>query len=291
MIRKISDIIKEKKPTISFELFPPKTDKGRARLPETAATLNELDPDWFAVTYGAGGSTRELTTDIVTELQQKLDVPIMHHLTCVGHSQAELQAILKQLKENNIRNILALHGDPPQNEEGWQPAPDALDYCYQLIDLIRDGYDDFFSIGLAGFPEGHIECPDKETDTRYLKMKIDHGGQFVITQLFFDNQDYFDYLARAQRIGVTVPIIPGIIPITDYQALLRFSGNCGAIVPQRIHDVFKPLADDAEATYEAGIDFVVDQCRGLLAGGAPGLHFFALNKVEPTREILKRLRP
>lgn len=282
--------MKEKERTCSFEFFPPKTEKGREKLFETADAFKELKPDWFAVTYGAGGSTREATMDIVDELQRRFQVPTMHHLTCVGHSKDELKAVVGKMKEKNIRNILALRGDSPQGVEHWEPAADGLEYCYQLIELIRSTYGDFFSIGVAGFPEGHIDCPDKETDSKYLKIKIDAGSEFVITQLFFDNKDYFEYLERVKKIGVRARIFPGIIPITNYQVLLRFCGTCGATIPQRVHDIFKPLDGDAEATYKAGVKFAVEQCNDLLEGGAPGLHFFALNKVEPTREIVSKIK-
>jgi len=289
MIRKISDILNEKERTYSFEFFPPKTDKGREKLPETAGIFKELGPDWFAVTYGAGGTTRELTMDIVDDLQKRFQVPTMHHLTCVGHSKAELKAVIEKMKEKNICNILALRGDAPQGVEHWEPTPGGFEYCYQLVELIGS-YGDFFSIGVAGFPEGHIDCPDKETDSKHLKIKIDAGGEFVITQLFFDNKDYFEYLERIRKLGVKARIIPGIIPITDYQILLRFCSTCGATIPQRVHDIFKPLDGDAEATYEAGVEFAVEQCNELLGGGAPGLHFYTLNKVEPTREILNKIK-
>jgi methylenetetrahydrofolate reductase (NADPH) len=288
MIRKIADILKEKQRTYSFEFFPPKTEKGEAKLYETAAVFTELEPDWFSVTYGAGGGTREKTIEIVDALQKRFDVPVMHHFTCVGHSKSDLKAVIEAMKQRNICNILALRGDAPEGEKEWKPAPDGLEYCYQLIELIRT-YGDFFSIGVAGFPEGHVDCPDKETDSKYLKIKIDSGGEFVITQLFFDNKDYFEYLERTKKVGVNVRILPGIIPITNYQTLLRFCGTCGATIPQRVHDIFKPLDGDAEATYKAGVDFVVEQCKGLLAGGAPGLHFYSLNRVEPTREILGKI--
>ncbi len=289
MIRKISDILREKERTYSFELFPPKTQRGREKLSETAGILKELEPDWFAVTYGAGGTTRELTIDIVDELQKHFQIPTMHHFTCVGHSKAKLKATILKMKEKNICNILALRGDSPQDMYHWEPAPGGLEYCYQLIELIRS-YDSFFSIGVAGFPEGHVDCPDKETDSRYLKIKIDVGGEFVITQLFFDNKDYFEYVERIRKIGVMVRIIPGIIPITDYQQLLRFCKTCGTTIPQQVHEIFKPLDGDVEATYKAGVRFVVKQCNELLEGGAPGLHFYTLNKVDPTREILDKIK-
>ena len=289
MVRKVSDILKKKERTYSFELFPPKTKRGMRKLFETANILKDLKPDWFAVTYGAGGSTREFTTDIADELQKRFGVPAMHHLTCVGHNKDELRTIIGRLKERNICNILALRGDLPEGLDYRKPPADKLEYGYQLVELIRS-HDDFFSIGVAGFPEGHVDCPDKETDSRYLKIKVDAGGEFVITQLFFDNNDYFEYVDRIRKTGVTAPIIPGILPVTDYQALLRMCRTCGATIPQRVHDIFKPLDGNAEATYEAGVEFAVEQCNELLERGAPGLHFFALNKVEPTREILNRIK-
>jgi len=289
MVRKISDILKEKKRTYSFELFPPKTEKGREKLPGTVAELLKLDTDFFSVTYGAGGSTREITMHIVDELQKKFNVPVMHHFTCVGHSQEELKNILGEMKKRNICNVLALRGDAPEGEEFWTPSPDGLEYCYQLIKLIKS-FGDFFSIGVAGFPEGHTDAPDKETDSKYMKIKIDAGGEFVVTQLFFDNKDYFEYLERLKKIGVNVRVLPGIITITNYQTLLRFCKTCGATIPQKVHDIFKPLDGDVEATYKAGVEFAVNQCKELLEGGSPGLHFYALNKVEPTREVLSKIK-
>ena len=289
MIRKISDILKEKERTYSFEFFPPKTKAGMRKLFETANAFKDLNPSWFAVTYGAGGSTREFTTDSADELQRRFGIPTMHHQTCVSHTAAELRAIIAKLKDKNICNILALRGDLPEGLGYWKPPPGGLQYCYQLVELIRS-YDDFFSIGVAGFPEGHVDCPDKEIDSRYLKIKIDAGGEFVITQLFFNNKDYFEYVDRIRRIGVTVPIIPGVLPVTDYPALLRMCRTCGATVPQRVHDIFKPLQDDAQATHDAGVEFAVEQCNELLNGGAPGLHFFTVNRLDPTREILNRIK-
>lgn len=289
MVRKISDILKEKELTYSFEFFPPKSQKGREKLFETVKILKELKPSWFAVTYGAGGSTRELTMDIVDEIQKRWGVPLMHHLTCGGHSREELKTIIDEMKRKNIRNILALRGDPPEGMNHWEPVPDGLDYSYQLCEFICSHYDNFFSIGVAGFPEGHIDCPDKETDSKYLKIKIDAGAEFVITQLFFDNKDYFEYIERVRKIGVNVRIIPGILPITNYETLVKFCNRCGATIPQQVHNIFKPLAGDDKSTYKMGIEFVVKQCNALLAGGAPGLHFFTLNKADPTREILNQI--
>lgn len=289
MISKITDVFKEKEKTFSFEFFPPKTPKGIENLYKTVAQLNELGPDFISVTYGAGGSSRGTTMDICSEIQKRHSVPVMHHFTCVGHSQEELVNIIDQMKDNDIKNILALRGDPPQGSDDWQPPEDELKYCYQLNDLIRNRHGDFFSIGVAGFPEGHINCPDKATDSKYMKIKIDHGGEFVVTQLFFDNALYSEYLDRLKSEGVNVRVIPGILPITSYEGLLKFCSICGTSVTEEIHEIFEPLSGDDAATTEAGIEFAVNQCNDLLDRGAPGLHFFALNKVEPTKEIWNRL--
>ena len=289
MINKITDMFREKEKTYSFEYFPPKTPKGVEKLYETVDELNKLGPDFVTVTYGAGGSSRGTTMDICAEIQKRFDVPVIHHFTCVGHSQAELKSIINQMKSNNIKNILALRGDPPKGVEDWKPAPDELEYCYQLIDLIREIDKEFFSIGVAGFPEGHINCPDKETDTKYLKMKIEHGGEFVVTQLFFDNALYSEYLARLKNAGVLARVLPGILPITSYDGLIKFCNICGTTITEEVHDIFKPIRNDEKATRKAGIEFALRQCRDLLDRGAPGLHFFTLNKVEPAREIWKRL--
>lgn len=289
MIKKITDIFKAKDKTFSFEFFPPKTPKGVENLYKNVEELNKLGPDFASVTYGAGGSTRGTTMDICSEIQKRFSLTVMHHLTCVGHSKAELKAILEQMKSHDIKNILALRGDPPGGAEEWQPASDGLEYCYQMNDLIRENSGNFFSIGVAGFPEGHINCPDKETDTRYMKIKLEHGGEFIITQLFFDNSIYSEYLQRLKNQGVNVRVLPGILPVTSYEGLLKFCKICGATVTQEVHDIFKPLKHDDEATRKAGIEFAVRQCRDLLERGAPGLHFFTLNKTEPTKEIWNRL--
>ncbi len=290
MVKKISDILKEKEKTYSFEFFPPKTEKGREKLLKVAETLKNFNPDWFSVTYGAGGSTRELTMDIVDELQKKFKISVMHHLTCGGHSKEEIGKILDGMMEKNICNVLALRGDPPEGMKEWPSISDGFNYTFELCKFIRSHYGNFFSIGVAGFPEGHINSPDKETDARYLKIKIDSGGEFVITQLFFNNKDYFEYVDRVRKMGVNVRIIPGILPIADYKNLIKFCNRCGASIPQKVHEIFKPLDGDKEATYKAGVEFAIQQCNELLEGGAPGLHFFTLNKSKQVIEILKGIK-
>jgi len=287
---KIVDIFTHQKLTFSFELFPPKTEEGYAKLLGNMRQLCNLKPDFISCTYGAGGGSREKTLDIVEHIQNHHQTPSVAHLTCVLHTKNEIDDLLTEMKKREICNVLALRGDPPRDSPGWTPGKDNFKYSWELVAFIRQHFKDYFSIGVAGFPEGHVLCPDRELDAQYLKNKITNGADYVITQLFFDNQDYFDYVVRLRKLGVSSRIIPGILPITDYPALVRFCSLCGASIPQEVHDIFKPLAEDKEKTFEAGINFCLKQCRKLLEGGAPGLHFYTLNKTHPVDTILGELR-
>lgn len=289
-MKKINDILNNKKHSLSFELFPPKTPEGEVKLFQTIETLTQLKPDFFSCTYGAGGSSRGKTLDIVSHIQELHRIPAMAHLTCVMHTRSEIKNILDDMTTRNIHNVLALRGDPPKDNPDYQPGPENFAYSSDLITFIRGNFGNKFTIAAAGFPEGHILAPDKDFDAGILKNKIDKGADFIITQLFFDNQAYYDYVKRLSTLGVTARIIPGILPITDYNALLRFCALCGTSIPTEVHDTFKPLVNNPEATFKAGIDFAVKQCQDLLSHGAPGLHFYTLNKVSPTDEILKRLQ-
>ncbi len=277
-------------PSISFELFPPKTEEGYNKLLETITRLANFKPNFISCTYGAGGSSRGKTLDIVEHIQKAHHIPAVAHLTCVLHTKDEIKAILEDMKRRGIANVLALRGDPPRDNPNWTPGPDNFKYSSDLVDFIRHHFGDYFSIAVAGFPEGHLLAPNRDVDAQILKGKIDMGADFVITQLFFNNQDYFDYVARLRKLGVTARIIPGILPITDYNALVRFCGLCGASISQEVHDIFRPIADDPIKTLEAGINFCVKQSRELLKQGAPGLHFYTLNKVSPVDIILKQLK-
>ena len=277
------------KPYLSFELFPPKTEEGYQKLLGTIAQLCALKPNFISCTYGAGGGSRDKTLDIVQHIQDTHGITAVAHLTCVLHTKQEIKAILEDMKKRKISHVLALRGDPPKDNPDWKPGPENFQFSAHLVSFIREEFGSYFTIGVAGFPEGHVLATSRDLDTIYLKSKIDAGADFVITQLFFNNQDYFDYVERLKKLGITKPIIPGILPITDYNALVRFCGVCGASIPQNVHDIFKPLADNPEATLKAGIDFAVKQCQELLAKGAPGLHFYSLNKVSPTDIILKQL--
>lgn len=289
-MKKVADLFREKKFTYSFELFPPKTEDGYQKLLGTIEQLCTLKPDFISCTYGAGGGTRDKTFDIVQYIQDRHQVISVAHLTCVLHTREEIKRILENIKGRNITNVLALRGDPPKDNPNWTPGEDNFKYSSELCAFIRQHFGNHFSIGVAGFPEGHLLCRDLELDAKYLKTKILSGADYVITQLFFNNQDYFDYVARLKKLDVAARVIPGILPIMDYAGLLRFSGLCGATITAEVKKIFEPIQENKEKMLAAGIEFAIRQCRELLDGGAPGLHFYALNKYHPVDTILKEVR-
>ncbi|MFH0911953.1 MAG: methylenetetrahydrofolate reductase [Planctomycetota bacterium] len=289
-MKRIIDIMNAKKPIFSFEVFPPKTEKGLASLYRAVEELAKLEPAYVSVTYGAGGSTSKATLEIVTELQKRFGLVCMHHFTMVNATVAALRESIARIRDAGCRNLLALRGDPPpEMGEKFLKIEGGLEYSYELIDLIREVAGVDMGIGVAGFPEGHVDCPSKDLDSRYLRVKIDHGGQFAVTQLFFETPIYSEYLARTRAAGVTVPIVPGVLPIVDYGKLGKFCSTCGATIPQSVHDAFRPIAHEPEAMLKTGTEWAIAQCRDLLARGAPGIHFYCLNKVEPVRTIWKAL--
>jgi methylenetetrahydrofolate reductase (NADPH) len=278
-----------KQPVISFEFFPPKTDKGdRALLEKHLPALLQTKPDFCSVTYGAGGSTRDKTLMIVDRIQRAHGLTALAHLTCVNHTRDEVRALLKKIRGLGCRNILALRGDPPGGGE-FKPAPGGFEFASQLVKFIRESGD--FSIGVAGFTEGHIACKEgKYADWRHLKEKTDAGADFVLTQLFFDNADYFefrDYMAGT--LGVRAPLVPGIIPILSAAQITKFTQLCGAKIPLPLHSKLDELGDNDEAVAEFGIEYATRQCEELLRAGAPGLHFYTLNKSRSTVQVLKNL--
>jgi methylenetetrahydrofolate reductase (NADPH) len=278
------------RPTISFELFPPKTPEGEEALfARTLPQLRALAPAFVSVTYGAGGSTRDKTLAIAARIKREFGLETMAHLTCVGASRAMLHGFLAEARALGIENILALRGDPPAGQPDFRPAPDGLTYAHELVALVRSY--GCFSIGVAGFPEGHLLCQgDKHRDWAYLRAKIEAGAEFVITQLFFDNRDYFefaDYLQR--RLGVTVPLVPGVLPILNTAQVKRFTALCGARLPAPLLARLEALGDDDEAVTRFGIEYATAQCHELLAGGAPGLHFYTLNRARSAAAILANL--
>jgi methylenetetrahydrofolate reductase (NADPH) len=292
-MRLIRDIYREKagsgRPVISFEFFPPKTEEGdRNLLEKTIPALLKLQPDFCSVTYGAGGSTRDKTLTIVDRIQKEHRLPAMSHLTCVNATAAELSDYLDQAKARGICNILALRGDPPGGTGEFKITRGGFAYSWQLVDLIRSKGG--FSIGTAGFPEGHIACKEgKYVDWGYLKEKVDRGADFVITQLFFDNADFHEFRDHLAKLGVNVPIVPGILPILSAAQIKRFTALCGARLPEGlVHELDKFGEDEASAT-AYGIDFATRQCEELLRQGVPGLHLYTLNKVHSTSRIMENL--
>lgn len=286
----LADIFKNKSRTFSFEVFPAKTAEGHAKLLETLKGLCALKPDFISCTYGAGGGSREKTLDIVEHIQNSHGTAAMAHLICMAHTREEIRGILADIKHRKIKNILAMRGDPPKDNPIWVPGPDNFRYSCELVEFIRDYFGTDCSIGVAGFPEGHLLAANRQMDIQYLKEKFKSGADFVITQLFFNNEDYFDYVRRLKDLGVNARIIPGVLPITDYQALIRFCTICGTTITPEVHSIFKPIANDPVATMLEGIDFAIRQCGSLLDGGAPGIHFYTLNKIHPVDTILKALR-
>lgn len=285
----ITEIFKRKERTFSLEIFPPKTPEGYARLLETIKSLCALNPDFISCTYGAVGGSRDKTLDIVEHIEKSFGIAAMAHLTCVSHTKDEIGDILQEISNRGIKNILAMRGDPPKDDLYWIPRKDQFQYSCELVRFIREHHQNKYAIGVAGFPEGHPLAPDRDFDAKVLNEKIKAGAEFVITQLFFNNQDYFDYVKRLRSRGMTARVIPGILPITDYQALIRFCGLCKATVSDEVHKIFQPIENDPQKTLEAGIDFAVRQCNDLLARGAPGIHFYTLNKSIPVEMILKRI--
>ncbi len=291
-MRFIRDIHAEKqangKPTISFEFFPFKTPEGEvAFFGKTLPALMAAKPDYASVTYGAGGSTREKTLEIVERIQNDFGLTTMAHLTCIKHTQAEIGGILDEAARRGIQNILALRGDPPPGEE-WAQTEGGFEFASELVEFLRERGG--FGIGAAGFPEGHIDCAEGfEIDWRHLVGKINCGADFVITQMFFDNADYFRLADYLKGQGVAVPLFPGIIPVANAGQIKKFSAMCGAKLPELFSSRLDELGDDADAVREYGIEYATAQCRELLERGAPGLHFYTLNKSKAVLQILANL--
>ncbi len=275
-------------PTFSFEFFPPKSDEGERNLRTTLEDLRALEPDFVSVTYGAGGSTRERTVEITKWLKQSLGIEAMAHLTCVGASQDELVTVLDELAEAGIENVLALRGDPPRGETEWRPHPQGLHYSSELVGLIREHYP--FTVGAACFPEAHIASPDVAHDLPFLRDKVEQGASFLITQLFFDNELYFNFVDEARAAGIEVPIIPGVMPITNVAQIKTITGLCGATIPASLLTELEARAQDQTAVLELGVSYATLQCAELLARGAPGIHFCTLNRSPATRAILSALK-
>ncbi|HEY6198439.1 MAG TPA: methylenetetrahydrofolate reductase [NAD(P)H] [Candidatus Binatia bacterium] len=271
----------------SIEFFPPKTEKGDESLFREIDSLKSLNPAFCSVTYGAGGSTRERTVDLVDRIHRECGLEVMCHLTVVGQSKDQVRSVLERLKEKRIENLIALSGDPPQGVTDWRPHPDGFRHSIELVrEALAYGC---FSIAVAGFPEVHPRAKSREEDLRYLKEKVDAGADVIITQLFFDNDHFFRFADDLRRLGVKVPIVPGMLPILSTAQVRRFTALCGAKIPAPLEERLARVDGDDEAAVELGIEYATEQCRALLDAGVPGIHFYSLNKARSVRAIFNNL--
>jgi len=285
---KISQILDQGRQTFSFEFFPPKSDEGFDQLYQTIENLKSWNPGYVSVTYGAGGSTRSKTIELVGRIKQKIGLEGMAHLTYVGHTADEIRGVLDLLKEKGVDNVLALRGDPPQGAEKFVKTANGFEYGNELVAFIRKNYS--FCLGVAGYPEGHAECPDKNVDLENLKRKVDAGADFIVTQLFFDNRFFIEFLERTRAIGIQVPIIPGIMPIINAKQTKRFTKMCGASIPADLLARLEEYQEDNLAIGKIGVEHATRQCEELLKIGVPGIHFYTLNRSKATLNILENLK-
>jgi methylenetetrahydrofolate reductase (NADPH) len=273
---------------LSIEIFPPKTSDGDAALRQTLTELAPYRPAFVSCTYGAGGSTSKRTVEWCREIQTQFGLTATAHFTCVGHTRAELLEWLQFAVENGLQNIMALRGDPPAGETEFRPAAGGLSYANELVALIRSQFPEL-GIGVGGYPEKHPQAPDPDTDLANLKRKVDAGADGIFTQLFFDNSCFFRFRDRAQQAGISVPIVPGIMPITEFARIKRITAMCGSSMPPKLASQLEAALDDKEAQFEIGVEHAIVQCRELMDHGVPGLHLYALNKSLACQRILDAL--
>ena len=283
----IGEYLRQRRPSVSFEFFPPKTDEGVENLMRTVRSLRILNPGFVSVTYGAGGSSRARTLEVVKRIKTELEIEPMAHLTCVGSSRDEMRAVASELASVGIENIMALRGDPPKGEARFVPAAGGFAYASDLIAMLRDEF--AFCIGAGAYPEVHPEAADADADVRVAAAKVAAGASFLVTQFFFDNAAYYAYVERARAAGIDVPIVPGIMPITNYAGVATMLKMNGGRMPQRLLAELEARVDEPDAVAELGVAFTALQCRELLASGAPGLHFYTLNRSTATRAVVSAL--
>ncbi len=271
---------------LSFELFPPKTEKGDAALMRHMEVLMQFSPDYITCTYGAGGSTQTKTMDVITAVKAAFDVPVASHLTCVGSTADDLRSYLEEASRKEIDFLVALRGDPPQGDSEFQAVEGGFSYANELVDFIRAEFPQF-GVAVAGYPEVHQEAISAETDLENLKRKVDAGADIVITQLFYDNTDYFEFCERCQTAGIEVPIVPGILPVTNLAQIQRITSLCGSKLPDQFVQRLSQKEDDADWQFEVGVEFAAAQVKELIDQGAPGVHFYVLNKSQATLRVLE----
>lgn len=286
---KIIDILRSGKRTVSFEFFPPKNEDGFNDLFRTIAALEPLQPDYVSVTYGAGGSTRSMTVDLVQRIKNEIGIESMAHLTCVGSTREEIAEILDELQAGGMENVLPLRGDPPKGQEKFEAVEGGFRYASELTSFIRErGYP--FCLGAACYPESHQESPSPEADLENLKRKVDSGVDFLITQMFYSNEDFYRFRDRARAAGIDLPILAGIMPIHGVKHIKRIAQMCGASLPGDLRDKIEAVEDDSGAVEQIGMYHATRQCEDLLANGIEGLHFYTLNRSTTTRAIVQEIR-
>jgi len=286
---RITEAYEGDRPVFSFEFFPPQTDQGAENLMRAAAELKQaVQPDFISVTYGAGGTTRDRTFEVVKRVQSELGIRAMAHQTCVAATKNDIASTVERLWNSGITNILALRGDPPEGEEAFTPPENGYSHASDLIEWLRENTE--MEVGAACYPERHPESQGDEDDIKWTAHKVEVGASFLISQLFFDNERYFDFVDRVREEGVTVPLVPGIMPITNVSQIERFTKMCGATIPEELHERLNAVKDDPAIVMAVGIEHAIKQCRELLERGAPGLHFYTLNKSHATRSIVAALR-
>jgi methylenetetrahydrofolate reductase (NADPH) len=284
---RLDRVFAQRKPTVSFEFFPPKTDEGWNSLFHTIEQLKPLDPSYVSVTYGAGGSTRAKTVELCARIHRDIGINTLAHLTCVGHTADEIGTILDQLWNAGVNNVLALRGDPPSGGP-WVKTPGGFEHADELVAYTRSRHD--FFVAVAGFPEGHPQCLNRTRDLEHLKQKVDRGAHAIVTQLFFDNNDFLRFRDACRRMGITVPIVAGIMPILNVSQIKRFVTMCGAKIPHPLLTRLEAIGDNAADVYNAGVEYAANQCRDLMFHGVDGLHFYTLNKHPATIDIVKQLK-
>jgi methylenetetrahydrofolate reductase (NADPH) len=286
---RIADRLRTGPPCFSFEFFPPKSEDGVAQLFTTLKELADLKPGFVSVTYGAGGSTRQLTIELTSAIKRETGIEAMAHLTCVGHGRVELAEILQRLDSAGIENVLALRGDPPKDQPTFTPAPDGFSHGNELMQFIR-ARGHRFCLGGACYPEAHLESEGLDQEIENTRRKVADGAEYLITQLFFDNAFYFHFIERARKAGITCPIVPGLMPITNIAQIERITRMCGATMPMRLRLALEKRKDDPEAVLQLGVAHATLQAADLLANGAPGVHFYTLNRSRASRMIVTALQ-
>ena len=287
---KIGNLLKSGIFSISFEFFPPKTEEGEKQLFETIRKLEKVKPTFVSVTYGAGGSTRDRTRNVVRKIHEGTQLTVMAHLTCIAHTKEELIDILRDYRNIGIENVLALRGDVPRDKPDWRPPKGACKYAKELVELIKEKFNDEFSVGVASYPEGHPESPNLEWEVKFFKEKVEAGADFSITQMFFVNEYYYRFVDVCEKAGINIPIIPGIMPITNFKQIRKFASLCGATIPQNLIDKMEKVEGNSEEIKKIGVEFAVNQCLDLIEQGVPGLHFYTLNKSDATLKIYEAIK-